>query len=483
MIRSIHAAVWLLLGSAAFGAQPTVGPAANTFRLPPCMPSLTPALCDAQGRLVCRQFEFGPRTASIARITVTDGVVKETPEVRTTGYGPLLNDYSFDANNLVAFGLDGKPLDVKTLRARLSQLTPVLWVEMGGPAPCMPAEAIEPGGPLLDAFRSDLVIILNREGKCGATISKQAVKKFPPPPPPPVRVSMDAKGRLVFKPQRLMLSFEGPVATGTGGGPSRPTQVTALATRCDRFAVGPELVTAYDTSGREVDARSLPRLLSKETAALLCSQAPAFAPACAESEPPKLFDSFYLRAAKPGTLLFHVSVPLEAAAPAACCPAPAAAAAGFAPPACPAPAPAPWTPLRSGTRGWAPEQAVGAPDTKTAGDRTTAWASATPDGQDEWLRVRYAKAVKPSAAHVYETYNPGALRRITAVKNDGQEVELWSGQDPVEVNQGMGVARVSLKSDSPVDCIALYLSSSKVPGVGCRCVWTTTGAANGCVRT
>ena len=40
-------------------------------------------------------------------------------------------------------------------------------------------------------------------------------------------------------------------------------------------------------------------------------------------------------------------------------------------------------------RAWGPEQALGAPDTPGSGDIQTAWASATQDGQDEWLELDF----------------------------------------------------------------------------------------------
>jgi hypothetical protein len=115
-------------------------------------------------------------------------------------------------------------------------------------------------------------------------------------------------------------------------------------------------------------------------------------------------------------------------------------------------------------RAWGPEQACGPPDTHLAGDIQTAWASQTPDGQDEWLRLHYSKAVVPAAVQVYETFNPGALYRITARKPDGSEVELWSGDDPVKPDAGMGVACIPVKADFATDCITIYLKSTKVPG-------------------
>src|SRR5688572_15817108 len=44
---------------------------------------------------------------------------------------------------------------------------------------------------------------------------------------------------------------------------------------------------------------------------------------------------------------------------------------------------------------WSPQQAAGAPDTPTAGDKVTAWASAASDGGTEWLIMDYAKPVIP----------------------------------------------------------------------------------------
>ena len=46
---------------------------------------------------------------------------------------------------------------------------------------------------------------------------------------------------------------------------------------------------------------------------------------------------------------------------------------------------------------------------------------------------------------------------------------LWSGEDPVKCDAGMGVAYVPVKADSvkadfATDCITIYLKSTKVPG-------------------
>jgi hypothetical protein len=115
-------------------------------------------------------------------------------------------------------------------------------------------------------------------------------------------------------------------------------------------------------------------------------------------------------------------------------------------------------------RGWGPEQATGEPDTNMAGDIVTAWASQTPDGDDEWLTLEYAEPIQPTAVLVYETYNPGALVRVTAFRLDGEEVELWKGQDPTTPDNEMGVSEIPVKAKFKTNRIKLYIDSKSVPG-------------------
>jgi hypothetical protein len=118
------------------------------------------------------------------------------------------------------------------------------------------------------------------------------------------------------------------------------------------------------------------------------------------------------------------------------------------------------TPARS----WGPEQATGPPDTPGAGDFTTAWASLTPDGQDEWLMLEYAEPILPAAVLVHETYNPGALVRVTVFKLDGEEVEVWKGKDPTAQGAGRGVSEIAVDVDFKTNRVKIYLDSKAVPG-------------------
>lgn len=77
-------------------------------------------------------------------------------------------------------------------------------------------------------------------------------------------------------------------------------------------------------------------------------------------------------------------------------------------------------------RAWGHEQITGFPDTDRAGDIQTAWASRDPDGGAEWLWADFERPVELSQVRIRETYNPGAISKVTAVVN-GQQVLLWEG--------------------------------------------------------
>lgn len=118
-------------------------------------------------------------------------------------------------------------------------------------------------------------------------------------------------------------------------------------------------------------------------------------------------------------------------------------------------APSPWTPL----------QATGQPDVSGAVDDPKAWASKMQDaGELEWLELRYAIAMDPVAIHVYESYNPGALVKVTAFTSDGVERIIWEGTDPTPQGSGRGVSKIPVKTMFPFDRIRLYLDSGSVSG-------------------
>jgi hypothetical protein len=116
-------------------------------------------------------------------------------------------------------------------------------------------------------------------------------------------------------------------------------------------------------------------------------------------------------------------------------------------------------------RNWSPGQALGPPDTPTGGDQVTAWASASSDGQREWLLLDFATPVVPKAVRVFEMCSTGALDKVEVTKPDGTEMAAWSGVDPLPKKQSMGTSEVPISGvDFPVSRVRLHFDSPNVSG-------------------
>ena len=74
-----------------------------------------------------------------------------------------------------------------------------------------------------------------------------------------------------------------------------------------------------------------------------------------------------------------------------------------------------------------PEQATGAPDTLSAGDLPTAWASMNPDAGAEWLQVEFTKPVEIDEVRIRESFNPGAISKVEAISADNKGIVIWEG--------------------------------------------------------
>ena len=115
-------------------------------------------------------------------------------------------------------------------------------------------------------------------------------------------------------------------------------------------------------------------------------------------------------------------------------------------------------------RSWGPEQTLGPPNTPGAGDIETAWASRTQDGQDEWLELEYAVPIEPTEVIVHETYNPGAVYKVSGYSKSGMEAELWSGEDPTETTKPRGISKLKIDVKYKTKLIRIHLRSKEVPG-------------------
>lgn len=111
---------------------------------------------------------------------------------------------------------------------------------------------------------------------------------------------------------------------------------------------------------------------------------------------------------------------------------------------------------------WGPEQATGAPDTPEAEDAPTAWTSLEPDAGAEWLLVRFERAVPIAEVRIRESLNPGAVRRVWAVPEEGDRTLLWQGADLTELAPADLV--VTSREDVVAHAVAIEMDTASRPG-------------------
>ena len=111
---------------------------------------------------------------------------------------------------------------------------------------------------------------------------------------------------------------------------------------------------------------------------------------------------------------------------------------------------------------WGTGQAVGEPDTMSAGDQRTAWAPATADGGTEWLQVGYEKAVEIAQVRVRETCGAGCIAKVAAVLESGAEVVIWQGRQ--SAGEGIVDAPFSAPAGVTARGVKVYLDTARVPG-------------------
>ena len=118
------------------------------------------------------------------------------------------------------------------------------------------------------------------------------------------------------------------------------------------------------------------------------------------------------------------------------------------------------------TRGssWSIDQLLGKPNTPLSGDQSTAWAPLNQDGGTQWVIAEFPTVVNVSSIEVVETYNPGALVRVTSISVSGVETEIWSGTDPVVPVAGMGTASIIPSTPTRTRRIKVELDTNKVSG-------------------
>ncbi len=116
---------------------------------------------------------------------------------------------------------------------------------------------------------------------------------------------------------------------------------------------------------------------------------------------------------------------------------------------------------------WSIDQIIGQPDTQRQGDVPTAWASRLPDSGSEWIVVEFPIALNVATIEIYESYNPGAVTKISSVSATGAESVLWQGTDPLAMaGRTLPPPRSTFKLSKPTSTrrLKIEIASGAFPG-------------------
>ena len=79
------------------------------------------------------------------------------------------------------------------------------------------------------------------------------------------------------------------------------------------------------------------------------------------------------------------------------------------------------------------------------------------------MKVDYERETQVSEVVVRETYNPGAIIRVTALLPGGEETLLWDGEEP-PAQAPVDRSFPAMHSKVVAKSIKIYLDTKKVPG-------------------
>lgn len=201
---------------------------------------------------------------------------------------------TFNAADVQAFHPDGKPVASATWQQQLGQETPVLFGGYAIVAPGAPAaqrQEINLPSEMRQVYRADALVLMGNR----PPIKQEPVKnpKLPAGSMPRFGSASLLEGGWLRVVERQQVRSHYDARFGHGSGPASDVyQTTVTTTTRD---VQADHARMWDLDGKQIPATSLGTLLTKETPAVISADG-------------KPVDAFFLRLARPGSLV--VAVPM-----------------------------------------------------------------------------------------------------------------------------------------------------------------------------
>ena len=120
---------------------------------------------------------------------------------------------------------------------------------------------------------------------------------------------------------------------------------------------------------------------------------------------------------------------------------------------------------KSPNRRWGPEQMIGKPNCTGGRDQETAWATKLENNPvTEWLIVEYARVVKATFVEIHESFNPGAVSKVSIFRSDGEEVVAWRAKKVGPIGKKERILKIPMPLGFQIARLKIYLETTKVRG-------------------
>ncbi|WP_223879112.1 PEP-CTERM sorting domain-containing protein [Chitinimonas arctica] len=108
---------------------------------------------------------------------------------------------------------------------------------------------------------------------------------------------------------------------------------------------------------------------------------------------------------------------------------------------------------------WSASQVLGASNTFSYGDISTAWAPSPRNGSLEWVSVTFDQAVFATGATIRETYGNGFVYQVDAIGLDGSLHNVWSGTDTSQAGTPVDFAITWAQTAFAVKGLKIYTNT------------------------
>ena len=115
--------------------------------------------------------------------------------------------------------------------------------------------------------------------------------------------------------------------------------------------------------------------------------------------------------------------------------------------------------------GWAVTDALGKPD-EMSGTGAKAWCPASESGKREWIELGYDRCVRPTTILIHETYATGAVDKVSIFDWWGNEIVVWSGNDPTPPGR-LGLLSIPVSNTVATKRVKVYLDCANATGWNC----------------